>query len=277
MVFTKLSVQEKDAFFGLLDEYFQSRPELFGQDGNGQGMRGLAGTGVSTAAATSVVQRALATAGNATGPGGGGAGGASGKSTNPYAASMLQPNSADLAHAVTVGRVAAASLAFSGGQPHMQSQIQPAGKSGDPPPSLPRRATSNAPQATPLDRISLPGAEVDKLASVFSAFKKPESAGVTIPSAFAPPKNTFGPPPVRRATSETSTGTNGGAVGTRSQRQAVPESESEVAEGEWVEVLYDYTSEDPGDLEIEAGTRVLVIDKSSDDWSGFFFVAVRPV
>lgn len=69
----------------LCDRYFQSRPELFGQNGNGQGVSGLAGTGVSTAAAASVVQRAFATAGNATGPG---SGGVSGKSANPYAASM---------------------------------------------------------------------------------------------------------------------------------------------------------------------------------------------
>lgn len=29
--------------------------------------------------------------------------------------------------------------------------------------------------------------------------------------------------------------------------------------------------QDPGDLAIEAGARVFVTDKSSDDWSGFFF------
>lgn len=67
---------------------------------------------------------------------------------------------------------------------------------------------------------------------------------MVIPSAFVAPKNTYGPPPVRRATSETSTGgVGGGVVGTLSQRQPAPKSESEVAEGEWAEVLYDYSSE----------------------------------
>lgn len=118
-----------------------------------------------------------------------------------------------------------------------------------------------------------------------------------IPPAFVAPKNTYGPPPVRRSASETNTSTgtsvSGGTVGTRSQRQAVPEPESEVEEGEWAEVLYDYTSEvrrenkvvevdvvrrfvlqDPGDLEIETGTRVFVTDKSSEDWSVFSFLTV---
>ncbi|KAH0839558.1 hypothetical protein J3R83DRAFT_447 [Lanmaoa asiatica] len=160
MVFTKLSVQEKDAFFGLLDEYFQSRPELFGQSGNSQG---VGGTGISTAAATSVVQRALA-GGNATSSWSGGAtaggGSASGKSNNPYAGSMVRlPNSADVAHAVTVGRVAAASLAFSGAKP------------ADLAPSLPRRAgPNNVPTSTALERVGTPGMEVDKLVTKKASF-----------------------------------------------------------------------------------------------------------
>lgn len=74
---------------------------------------------------------------------------------------LPQPNSADLAHAVSVGRVAAASLAFSGGGLPSHSQTQPT-KSGDPP-SLPRRGAFNAPNAASLERVGIPGAEVDKL------------------------------------------------------------------------------------------------------------------
>jgi hypothetical protein len=98
--------------------------------------------------------------------------------------------------------------------------------------------------------------------SVFNAFKKPPTTGVVIPSAFAAPKSTYGPPPVRRTTSDT--GAGGAAVGTR----AVPPApaEEEVSEGGWAEVLYDYSSEDPGDLVIEAGARVFVTDRSSEDW-----------
>lgn len=86
------------------------------------------------------------------------------------------------------GRVAAASLAFSGGghgpassslsssspspSPSPFSQIQHAGNvlananlkpPGDGPPSLPRRASSNTPVSVIADQTGLPGAEVDKL------------------------------------------------------------------------------------------------------------------
>lgn len=44
------------------------------------------------------------------------------------------------------------------------------------------------------------------------------------------------------------------------------EPEPEEPQGEWAEVLYDYSSEDPGDLEVQSGSRVLVTAKSSDDW-----------
>ena len=84
-------------------------------------------------------------------------------------------------------------------------------------------------------------------------FKTPPTAGVAIPSAFGAAKNAFGPPPVRRAASETGTATDassasattrgtgrpGGAIGTR----APPPPHEEVAEGEWAEVVYDYSSE----------------------------------
>lgn len=123
--------------------------------------------------------------------------------------------------------------------------------------------------------------------------KTPATAtgGATVPPAFVAPKNTFGPPPVRRVTSETpASATSAGSGGGGAQRHAAPaepEPEPEAAAGEWAEVLYDYSSEvrrgtrggvikglmgtrsmqDPGDLTIEAGTRVLVIARSSDDWS----------
>ena len=93
-----------------------------------------------------------------------------------------QPN-VDVAQAMSVGgRVAAASLAFSGGagsgpsSSHSQSQSSSASllpsliqhaKPADPPaPSLPRRTTPNAPaSATSFEHTSVPGVEVDKLVS----------------------------------------------------------------------------------------------------------------
>jgi len=46
-------------------------------------------------------------------------------------------------------------------------------------------------------------------------------------------------------------------------RQIVQEEEPE---GEWAEVLYDYSSEDPGDLQIKENQMVLIVDKTSADW-----------
>jgi abl interactor 2 len=55
------------------------------------------------------------------------------------------------------------------------------------------------------------------------------------PSAFAPKKNAFAPPPARRVPPTTS--------GLPAKRQ--PETEEEEVEGEWAEALYDYSSEVP--------------------------------
>ncbi|KAF9224400.1 SH3-domain-containing protein [Gyrodon lividus] len=240
MVFTKLSVHEKEAFFGLLDEYFQSRPELFG-NGNGEG--GSSTGVISTGAAASAVHRALAANPEATSKivSAGVTHGAA-RSNNPYAATMA--NNAELSNAV--GRVAAASLAFSGGG---------GGAPKTEPPSLPRR-TSNPPFSTnsSLERVASPGAE-----------KPPTTPVASIPSAFSSPRNNFGPPPVRRVTSEASSGIAPPAP-TFPRRQLAPEPEPEEPQGEWADVLYDYSSEDPGDLAIEAGSRVWVTAKSSDDW-----------
>lgn len=99
-----------------------------------------------------------------------------------------QPN-VDVAQAMTVGRVAAASLAFSSGASPSSSQTQtrstsslplpvslasisispsPQGKPSEPPPSLPRRTTTSnvfapAPAPTTTASALVPGFQVDKL------------------------------------------------------------------------------------------------------------------
>ncbi|KIJ19806.1 hypothetical protein PAXINDRAFT_178600 [Paxillus involutus ATCC 200175] len=258
MVFTRLSGQEKEAFFGLLDEYFQARPELFG-NGNGEG--GSSAGVISTGAAASAVHRALAANPEATSRlvSAGVTHGAA-RSNNPYASTVA--NNAQLSNAV--GRVAAASLSFSGG-----GASHGAGTSQTELPTLPRRTPSAPLSTSSQERMGIPGAEIDKLitkkTSVFSAFKQtPTTPMASVPPAFAPPKNNFAPPPVRRATSVSSGTASPAPVLPR--RQLAPEPEPEEPQGEWAEVLYQYTSEDPGDLAIEAGSRVWVTAKSSDDW-----------
>ncbi|KAI6168867.1 hypothetical protein EDD17DRAFT_449586 [Pisolithus thermaeus] len=303
MVFTRLSTQEKEAFFGLLDEYFQSRPNLFGNGGVSETGAGL---GISPATAASAVQRALSTAasddnnngGSSSTPGartvhgvpvGGRLPGnnpfvssASAAASNPEAAHTVGRVAAAAASnpeaAHTVGRVAAAALAFSGGNTGGSTGggggvgSGPAPSTRGPPPGLPWRTSSASAASTSSsqDPTSPSGSEIDKLVSkknsMFSAFKKSNPPTGSLPPAFAPPKNTFGPPPVRRAPSTSETGEKSSSpVPSVPPGRRVPEPEPD-QQGEWVEALYDYNSEDPGDLTIEAGSRILVVERSSEDW-----------
>lgn len=289
MVFSRLSTQEKEAFFGLLDEYFQSRPELFGNGGVGSGI----GLGISPATAASAVQRALSPAtGDDNNNGGRGSASTPGVRTIPggrlagnnalMSSASAAASNPEAAHAV--GRVAAAALAFSGGNTGSTT----GGGMGTtptraPPPVLPRRIPSTSATSTSSssqDRTALPGSEVDKLVSrknsVFSAFKRSNQTPVAaLPPAFSPPKSTFGPPPVRRAPSTSETDDKpsspippappGRRVPAIHQAEPEPEPKPE-QQGEWVEALYDYSSEDPGDLTVEAGSRILVTERSSGDW-----------
>ncbi|KAK7051266.1 hypothetical protein VNI00_004766 [Paramarasmius palmivorus] len=78
--------------------------------------------------------------------------------------------------------------------------------------------------------------------------QQPQVHAPTPPPAFGPKKNTFAPPPGRAP-----------ALAPK------PEPEPEV-NGEWAEALYDYDSSEPGDLEIRANQRVLITERTSDDW-----------
>ncbi|KAH7924819.1 hypothetical protein BV22DRAFT_1034703 [Leucogyrophana mollusca] len=265
MVFARLPSHEKEAFFELLDEYFRSRPELLG--GNAGGSSSSASGGISQRDAASAVHRALASNPEATSrlvsaglthgvP-----------KSSPYSAAASNPEIAN-----SVGRVSAAALAFSGGN-NSNSNSNPRTA----PPILPRRESSSASTTSSQDRT--PGAEIDKLvtkkASLFGSIRKsPTPHMAPIPPAFPLPKGQFAPPPVRRVTSDSSdTPAIAAPVPTLPRRglpprivEPEPEPEEEEPQGEWADVLYDYTSDDPGDLDIKATQRVLVTAKSSEDW-----------
>ncbi|KAH7912450.1 hypothetical protein BJ138DRAFT_1148335 [Hygrophoropsis aurantiaca] len=267
MVFARLGAHEKEAFFELLDEYFQSRPELLGGHAEGSGS---ASGGISQRDAASAVHRAFASNPEATSrlvsaglthgvP-----------KSSPYAAAASNPEIAN-----SVGRVSAAALSFSGGNSNSNSTSSFNSRTA-PPPVLPRRQSSTS---SSQERNTTPGSEVDKLVakktSLFgSILKGPQPNMAPIPPAFPIPKGQFAPPPVRRVTSESSESAPIAApVPTLPRRQVVPrivepepEPEPEEPQGEWADVLYDYESEDPGDLEIKANQRVLITAKSSEDW-----------
>ncbi|KAF9464301.1 hypothetical protein BDZ94DRAFT_1162293 [Collybia nuda] len=263
MVFANLQHHEKEAFFSLLDEYFSSRPEIFA--GLSEGASSSSGGG-GGAAAASAVHRALA--------------------SNPEATSQLfsaglkhgVPKSSPYSAAVSdpevnnaVGRVAAASLAFS-------ARNHGSGGGGSQPPPPPHRSpppvavkpANNLVSSRKFGDVDTSSAKGMFGSIVSSSARKnaPPPGPPPAPAAFGQKKSSFAPPPVRRAVSGASTSDSPPPpVVQRHQQQQEEEQEEEEQEyGEWADVLYDYVSTDPGDLNLKADQRVLVTERTSDDW-----------
>ncbi|KAJ7087261.1 SH3-domain-containing protein [Mycena belliarum] len=239
MVFTNLGTNEKDAFFSLLDEYFASRPEIFGNS--------EAETNPGSSAAASAAHRALAANPEATSrflASGLRSVGQAAPKSSPYAAAASNP---DIANAI--GRLGAASISHTA-----------------PPPTLPRRGTAESPpppttsSAANLKSVRKFGSDVDTtsaknmFSSIRTAGKTPQAPPPITPPAFAPRKNAYGPPPSRAAA----------AAATPPAQEE--EAEEEEAQGEWAEALYDYDSTDAGDLQIRANQNVWVTERTSNDW-----------
>ncbi|KAH9921508.1 SH3-domain-containing protein [Epithele typhae] len=106
--------------------------------------------------------------------------------------------------------------------------------------------------------------------NMFASIRGSTAAKHAPPAQVAPPtapafqrRNDFAPPPRRVAsTSSTSSASATPPPPPRRQTATPPAEES----GEWVEALYDYSSADPGDLDIAEGQRILVVERTTDDW-----------
>ncbi|KAF9268349.1 SH3-domain-containing protein [Marasmius fiardii PR-910] len=199
MVFANLSHYEKDAFFSLLDEYFQSRPELVAH------LQGSASDGASS----SEVKQAT-------------------------------------------GRVAAAASAFA----NQSNSAPPRVPNSHAPPRGLRSSQISPPLLNIFVSLVKTFGDVDtssKTKMVTSALfskKEPQSSSpLPIPSAFHQKKGSFAPPPMRNR-----------------EPTPPPAQQEEIASGEWAEALYDYDSSDPGDLQIRSNQRVLVTERTTDDW-----------
>ncbi|KAF8630039.1 hypothetical protein AX15_003131 [Amanita polypyramis BW_CC] len=231
MVFANLQEREKDAFFSLLDEYFQSRPEVFTALSSKGGNNNNSATGIGksisgyrsalsqaaavnpavTSAATGFAKRGFAGVG-------GFSGGQQQQQQATDASSHEQQDSQSAG-----GRVAAAAAAFS----HQARSI----------PGISRSSSSSGGASTfggGGTSNKLGGVDTSSLRNVFAA-----RAGQTA----SPPshnKSNFTAPE--------------------------PEPEEEEAQGEWAEALYDYVSDEPGDLQIRENQQIWVTEKNSDDW-----------
>ncbi|KAI9507184.1 SH3-domain-containing protein [Russula earlei] len=282
MPFANLPPYEKDAFFALLDEYFMSRPDLLsrvGGAGDSERPEMQPTPGASPAvpvAAITAAQRALTspttsrllTAGlqrtstNNTDRSVNPAVAASAASLAAAALPSLVSSSSshppqnavdnENVSTVGVGRVAAAAQAFSAAA----GPVLPPPKPANPPTSAtPKRKFGDV-------DVSSAGAMFRSLRGSTAAKNAPPPTVYTQP-AFAAKKASSGlaPPPVRRV-----------PLASPASAAQVPEPEDDgqlesVEEvGEWAEALYDYTSEEAGDLHLRAGERVRVTEQTSSDW-----------
>ncbi|KLO15726.1 hypothetical protein SCHPADRAFT_247019 [Schizopora paradoxa] len=299
MVFTRLSSSDKEAFFELLDEYFTSRPEIFAGSGE---VASESGPSPPANQAASAVHRALAsnpeatasliTAGlrhSAAAHSSSNAGGMGRTPSGTSSAVASAASNPEISNAI--GRVAAASLAFSAPKPGGGGYGGGLGKPPAPP-VLPRRTSHPPPSEersspspdpppahSPVVRPKIGGTnETAKLSTTramgslnTTSFGKSVSSLVSskskgpvappIPSAFAKKPMDLPPPPVRRVSASPSP-----------VPEPEPEPEEEEEEGEWAEALYDYDSGEAGDLVVRAHDRIKVTSRDSDDWYPHSFI-----
>ncbi|KAL4264042.1 SH3 domain-containing protein [Pleurotus pulmonarius] len=242
MVFTNLGAHEKDAFFSLLDEYFASRPEIFAK---------LSNSKHGSDAATSEATSKMVTAGLRHVP-----------KSSPYHAAASNPHVSS-----AIGKVAAASLAFNRSDTHEAQST--------PPPAPPRRSPDPSAAASehkpPLPTTRRFGdVDTSSAKNMFTSLrnstanKSYQPPPPPAPSAFGPKKNTFAPPPVRRVSDNAAEVRNSPPPPPPPAPRPPPIRQQDT--GEWAEVIYDYTGDDPGDLSMEANQRIKIVEHTSEDW-----------
>ncbi|KAL4241525.1 hypothetical protein ABKN59_000070 [Abortiporus biennis] len=266
MVFADLGHDEKDAFFALLDEYFSSRPDLFKQSSDNSNS-----STIPTRSAISAVQSAFSSSHNDS---------PAVPSWKRATSSNSSPPSNDVGSAA--GRVAAAAAALRSSTGMGLAPNQQDRQGSGPPRPPPRRLSSSNSENDSQESISRQTAklvpqrkfgDVDLSSgkNMFTSLRHstanktatPPPVAAPIPPAFPAKKNMFAPPPVRRVPSVSPTPE---AASPPPPPPPPPVRHQEEPEGEWAEALYEYSSTDPGDLPLEADERVLIVEKTSDDW-----------
>ncbi|KAH6896450.1 hypothetical protein BKA70DRAFT_755148 [Coprinopsis sp. MPI-PUGE-AT-0042] len=268
MTFSNLGPREKDAFFGLLDEYFQSRPEIFGAatgapaQAQGHGLRAPANLGDGTPG--SMMKQAMI--------------------ANPEATAKVF--SAGLRHAAN-----AASPPPPGRSPAQPASPPAHGEEPDdgPPTSVASRIAalrgggsgtaggassglSTSQRFGNLDTSSAKGF----MNSLGKSKPSPPAAAPVQPVLPKTGSSSFAPPPTRRVFPQAHQHEPEEVEELEPAPPAAPPppppppgrktSQREEPKGEWAEALYDYDSVEAGDLKIKEGQRVLVTERSSDDW-----------
>ncbi|KAH9956807.1 hypothetical protein BC827DRAFT_1138969 [Russula dissimulans] len=274
MPFANLPAHEKDAFFALLDEYFTSRPDLLSslQVGGAGGPEHAEAQGASPAvpaAAITAAQRALANPTTSRFL----ATGLQRASTNNLNANADAGRSAGVNPAAAAAAATAATSVAAAALPSLLSSSSSLSSLS----SSSRPAAQNVPSAENGESAPVPGVskfgdvDVSSAGAMFrslrgsTAAKNAPPPTVHTPPAFSGGKkasSAFAPPPVRRVGPSSSSSPASAAP--EPEEDAPPESVENA--GEWAEALYDYTSEEAGDLHLRTGERVLVTEQTSSDW-----------
>ncbi|KAF9004760.1 hypothetical protein BDQ17DRAFT_1240835 [Cyathus striatus] len=258
MVFAHLQEHEKDAFFSLLDEYFSSRKDIFANVGSSGSSSASSGGAATVSAARAAFHANPEAAAKIASAGLRQFGGQ--KSTPPAATVSTATFISDLES--TFGLLAAASRAF--------SAINTPSSSASPPVAPKPASASLTSKFGDVDTSSLKnvyGSLRNANANKNATVPPPE-----VPAALPRTTRSFAPPP-HRAPSNVHTPDPPAASSTPPPAPAPPPppppppvARREEPQGEWAEVLYDYESEEPGDLNIKENQRILVTERTSDDW-----------
>ncbi|KAF9518457.1 hypothetical protein BS47DRAFT_1338391 [Hydnum rufescens UP504] len=291
-MFAEFTQEDKEAFFALLDEYFESRPHLRPQGGgsttnavNDSVIPATPEAAVAAAVGRSVAQNPQAAAnlvsrgfnkwnnsaseGNANAP----------PASQGVNTSNSSNNSA-MGNGFPMGKVAAAAASlqtkglnrFGGGAPSSSSPAPPAvppqpsrwtppapvATSRPPVPAAPSRSVPSFAAPPPRRVISNTNANANFGNNGHGSGNQPPPPPPPASSSgsVARAKSHFAPPPVRRVT----------PVPAPRPEPEPEEQEQEEEEVEWAQALYAYTSSDPGDIPLKENQRVRIIERTSDDW-----------
>ncbi|CAE6446756.1 unnamed protein product [Rhizoctonia solani] len=271
-MFSRMTHEDKLAFFELLDEYFESRPNLFSRESEDGGAASQPAAVAANAVHRTMAANQQATADLIS----------TGLKNIPKGSQYSAASNPVVANAA--GRFAASSIASS------------YGGGAKSPPAPPRRnvgTTDDSPSPSRAAPAGLLGSkrfgDVDT-SSISAAFASSFKGGKPAPapaSSTLPPaldnnsRRNFAPPPVRRVPTNTSEGDAGaepknkwgnqnqGSVRrvpshNNLQRQPTPEPES--VQGEPAEALYDYNSNAAEDISVRQGDRFVIVERTSEDW-----------
>ncbi|TFK28666.1 SH3-domain-containing protein [Coprinopsis marcescibilis] len=248
MPFANLPSKEKDAFFSLLDEYFQSRPEIFAQNQQGSSTA----TGKNDFQASAIKQAIV---------------------SNPEATARVF--GAGLRHAANAS--SAPPPPAPRATPPSSTSKEDEDDSGQPTTVAGRIAALAAARAN-VGQGPVSGPASNRVRCKFGDVDTSSAKGLINPNPFRQSNKGTPPPPAAPSSNSRFGAQRGGAPSNvdydePSAPSAPPPPPpgrkpvvQEEERGDWAEALYNYESSEAGDLEIREGQRVLVTERSSDDW-----------